>query len=159
RIEQAVRSLVAHLESIFAETGFVDGAIARPGPLPLQHHAVEREMFLGCAAGVKVVDAQGAHSLAFGHRRGAKRYHDYSNHLMSNIHTPIDPQLWDYIRCVSLREHDVLRRLREATASHPQVSCQIAPEQGQFMQLLMHLIGATRTLEIGVFTGYSSTAV
>jgi predicted O-methyltransferase YrrM len=78
---------------------------------------------------------------------------------MSNIHTPIDPPLWDYIRNVSLREHDVLRRLREATASHPHVSCQIAPEQGQFMQLLMHLIGAKRTIEVGVFTGYSSTAV
>src|SRR5262245_9360262 len=78
---------------------------------------------------------------------------------MSNIHTPIDPELWDYIRCVSLREHDVLRRIRDATASHPQVSCQIAPEQGQFMALLIHLIGARRTLEVGVFTGYSSTAV
>ena len=78
---------------------------------------------------------------------------------MSNIHTPIDPELWDYIRRVSLREPDVLRRIREATASHPHVSCQIAPEQGQFMALLMHLIGAKRTLEVGVFTGYSSTAV
>jgi caffeoyl-CoA O-methyltransferase len=78
---------------------------------------------------------------------------------MSNIHTPVDPALWDYIRRVSLREHDVLRRIREGTASHPHVSCQISPEQGQFMALLIHLIGARRTLEIGVFTGYSSTAV
>jgi caffeoyl-CoA O-methyltransferase len=78
---------------------------------------------------------------------------------MSNIHTPVDPALWDYIRRVSLREPDVLRRIREATASHPHVSCQIAAEQGQFMALLIHLIGAKRTLEVGVFTGYSSTAV
>jgi predicted O-methyltransferase YrrM len=78
---------------------------------------------------------------------------------MSNIHTPVDPPLWDYIRRVSLREHDVLRRIREATASHPHVSCQIAAEQGQFMALLIHLMGARRTLEVGVFTGYSSTAV
>ena len=78
---------------------------------------------------------------------------------MSNIHTPVNEELWDYIRRVSLREPDVLRRIREATASHPHVSCQIAAEQGQFMALLIHLIGAKRTLEVGVFTGYSSTAV
>jgi predicted O-methyltransferase YrrM len=78
---------------------------------------------------------------------------------MSTVHTQIDPELWDYIRRVSLREDDVLRRIREATASHPQMSCQIAAEQGQFMALLIHLTGAKRTLEVGVFTGYSSTAV
>ena len=78
---------------------------------------------------------------------------------MSTIHTPVSPELWDYIRRVSLREPDVLRRIREATASLPQVSCQIAAEQGQFMALLIHLMGAKRTLEVGVFTGYSSTAV
>lgn len=78
---------------------------------------------------------------------------------MSNIHTQITPALWDYIRQVSLREPDVLRRIREATASHPHVSCQIAAEQGQFMALLIRLIGARLALEIGTFTGYSSTAV
>jgi predicted O-methyltransferase YrrM len=78
---------------------------------------------------------------------------------MSNIHTPVSEELWDYIRRVSLREPDVLRRIREATAPHPQVSCQIAAEQGQFMALLIQLMGAHRTLEVGVFTGYSSTAV
>jgi len=78
---------------------------------------------------------------------------------MSNIHTPVSEELWDYIRRVSLREPDVLRRIREATATHPHVSCQIAAEQGQFMALLIHLIGAKRTLEVGVFTGYSSTVV
>jgi predicted O-methyltransferase YrrM len=72
---------------------------------------------------------------------------------------PITPELAEYIRSVSLREPDVLRRLREETASHPYVSMQISPEQGQFMALLTQLIGARRTLEIGVFTGYSSLAV
>jgi len=56
-----------------------------------------------------------------------------------------------------LREPPVLRRLREETAAHPYASMQISPEQGQFMALLVKLIGARRTLEIGVFTGYSST--
>ena len=78
---------------------------------------------------------------------------------MSNIHTPATAEIWDYIRSVSLREPDVLRRIREATANHPHVSCQIAAEQGQFMAMLIRLMGASRTLEIGVFTGYSSTAV
>src|SRR6266542_665800 len=78
---------------------------------------------------------------------------------MSNIHTPATREIWDYIRAVSLREPEVLRHIREATADHPQVSCQIAAEQGQFMAMLIRLMGARRTLEIGVFTGYSSTAV
>jgi len=72
---------------------------------------------------------------------------------------PVTPDLADYIRNVSLREPDVLRRLREETASHPMVSMQISPEQGQFMALLVAMLNARRTLEIGVFTGYSSLAV
>ena len=71
----------------------------------------------------------------------------------------INDALWDYMRRVTLREPDVLRRLREETAGHPQANMQISPEQGQFMALLMQLMGARRTLEIGVFTGYSSLAV
>ncbi|HET6567669.1 MAG TPA: class I SAM-dependent methyltransferase [Rhodothermales bacterium] len=58
-----------------------------------------------------------------------------------------------------MREPDVLRRLREETARHPESQMQIAPEQGQFMALLVRLLRARKTLEVGVFTGYSSTAV
>ncbi len=68
----------------------------------------------------------------------------------------LDDELHDYLLSVSLREPAVLRELREATASSPWASMQIAPEQGQFMALLLRLIGARRTLEIGVFTGYSA---
>jgi predicted O-methyltransferase YrrM len=71
----------------------------------------------------------------------------------------ITPELADYIRRVTLREPAVLRRLREETAAHPHAQMQISPEQGQFMALLINLIGARRALEIGVFTGYSSLAV
>jgi len=71
----------------------------------------------------------------------------------------LTPPLADYIRRVTLREPPILRSLREETASHPHVSMQISPEQGQFMALLVNLIGARRALEIGVFTGYSSLAV
>ena len=67
--------------------------------------------------------------------------------------------LWDYLRSVTVREPDVLRRLREETAGHPHANMQISPDQGQFMALLMHLIGAKRTIEVGVFTGYSSLSV
>jgi len=71
----------------------------------------------------------------------------------------ITEDLWEYMRRVTLREPDVLRGLREETANHPQIQMQISPEQGQFMALLMHLIGARRTIEVGVFTGYSSLSV
>lgn len=57
----------------------------------------------------------------------------------------------------SLRELEVLRRLREETiASNPHAVMAISPIQGQFMTLLIKLTGAEKTLEVGVFTGYSS---
>ena len=68
-------------------------------------------------------------------------------------------ELHQYLLGVSLREPELLRRLREETARMAQASMQIAPEQGQFMALLVNLIGARRCLEVGVFTGYSSLAV
>jgi caffeoyl-CoA O-methyltransferase len=63
------------------------------------------------------------------------------------------------MRRVTLREPALLRRLREETAHDPRSSCQISAEQGQLMGLLMHLIGARRTIEIGVYTGYSALSV
>lgn len=71
----------------------------------------------------------------------------------------IDPAVIDYILKNSLREPDILARLREETASHPRVAFQIPPEQGQFFQLLIRMLGARRTLEVGVFTGYSALSV
>lgn len=67
--------------------------------------------------------------------------------------------LYRYLQDLSLREPDALRRLREETARHPMARMQIAPEQGQFMALLVRLLGARKTLDIGVFTGYSAAAV
>lgn len=78
---------------------------------------------------------------------------------MSNKFISLDQRLYDYLLSVSLRETQVLRRLREETAQLPMAGMQIAPEQGQFMALLVQLIGATKALEIGVFTGYSSLSV
>ncbi|HBB31310.1 MAG TPA: SAM-dependent methyltransferase [Cyanobacteria bacterium UBA8803] len=71
----------------------------------------------------------------------------------------LDRQLYDYLLSVSVREPDILRQLREETAHHPSAVMQIAPEQGQFMALLVQLLGAKKTLEVGVFTGYSSLCV
>jgi len=67
--------------------------------------------------------------------------------------------IYQYLSSVSVREPAVLARLREETASHPRATMQITPDQGQFMALLVQLMGARRTIEIGVFTGYSSLAV
>ena len=78
---------------------------------------------------------------------------------MSNRTLPLDDRLYDYLLRKSLREPPALAALRAETASHPRVNMQIAPEQGQFMQMLVRLTGARRTVEVGVFTGYSSLAV
>ncbi len=67
--------------------------------------------------------------------------------------------LYRYLLDVSVREPDVLRRLREETATLPDSNMQIGPEQGQFMSLLVELIGARYTLEVGTFTGYSALVV
>lgn len=68
-------------------------------------------------------------------------------------------ELHGYLLASSLREPELLRRLREETTRLDEAGMQIAPEQGQFMALLVRLMGAQRCLEVGVFTGYSSLAV
>ena len=78
---------------------------------------------------------------------------------MTNRSISLTDSLYEYLLSVSLREPDLLRRLREETAALPNARMQIAPEQGQFMALLVQLTGARRCLEVGVFTGYSSLAV
>jgi predicted O-methyltransferase YrrM len=78
---------------------------------------------------------------------------------MSRANTFLPDDLYDYMTSVSVREPAILRRLREETASHPMGGMQIPAEHGQFLALLIQLMGARRTLEVGVFTGYSSLAV
>lgn len=78
--------------------------------------------------------------------------------MSSRTITMTDP-LSDYLLQVSLREPPVLRRLREFTQRRPHANMQIAPEQGQFMALLVEMIGARRAIEVGTFTGYSSICI
>ena len=67
--------------------------------------------------------------------------------------------MYGYVLNSSLRESDVLSRLRLETEKDPSAIMQIPPEQGQLMALLVKLIGAKRTIEIGVYTGYSALCV
>lgn len=75
---------------------------------------------------------------------------------MTNRTLALDDALYQYLLDVSLRESPLLKRLREETAKLPSAGWQIAPEQGQFMALLVQLCGACKILEIGTYTGYSA---
>jgi len=68
----------------------------------------------------------------------------------------LDDALYQYLLDVSLRETLLQRRLRDETQALPMARWQIAPEQGQFLALLVKLTGARRLLEVGTFTGYSA---
>ena len=78
---------------------------------------------------------------------------------MSSRTIVLNDALYEYLLSVSLREPDVLCRLREETAKMPQHNMQISPEQGQFIVLLVELTGARKCLEVGTFTGYSTLSV
>ena len=78
---------------------------------------------------------------------------------MANRNTALDDELRAYLVAHSARETPAQAGIREATRSHPAAGMQIGPEQAQFLGLLVKLIGARRTIEIGVFTGYSALAV
>ena len=71
----------------------------------------------------------------------------------------LEGELYQYLLSVSLREPKILTKLRQETSQHAASIMQIAPDQGQFMGLLIKLLGAKKTLDIGVFTGYSSLTV
>ncbi|KAF5729543.1 caffeoyl-CoA O-methyltransferase [Tripterygium wilfordii] len=66
-------------------------------------------------------------------------------------------QLYNYILETSVfpREPGPLKELREVTANHPGAGMATAPDAGQLMSMLMKIINAKKTIEVGVFTGYS----
>src|ERR1700730_1923878 len=71
-------------------------------------------------------------------------------------HFSFDERSYQYLLSVSVREPEIARRLREETQQLKNAQMQIGPDQGQFMQLLVQLLRARKTLEVGVFTGYSA---
>ncbi len=75
---------------------------------------------------------------------------------MSNTTLSLNEDLHRYLLDHSLRESELMRELREVTARLERSNMQIAPEQGQFMALLVQLLGAERIIEVGTFTGYSA---
>ena len=78
---------------------------------------------------------------------------------MANRTLSLDATLLDYVVAHGAREHPAQVRLREATRAHPYAGMQIGPEQGALLAMLVRLLGARRTIEVGVFTGYSALTV
>ncbi len=78
---------------------------------------------------------------------------------MSTRTIEMTDKLYTYMLDVSLREPDVMAQLRKRTARHPMSMMQISPEQAQFMQMLVRMLGAKRCIEVGTFTGYSALAI
>lgn len=78
---------------------------------------------------------------------------------MSRRSWGLAPELQDYLRRINGEEAPVLAELRAETERHRRAKMPIAPEQAQTLVWLASLIGAEHYLEIGVFTGYSSTAM
>lgn len=78
---------------------------------------------------------------------------------MSSQTLNLTPALYQYLQANSLREPEVLTQLREVTKGMSGAVMQISPEQGQFLSLLMELLAAKKTLDIGTYTGYSALVV
>jgi caffeoyl-CoA O-methyltransferase len=64
--------------------------------------------------------------------------------------------LGSYYEKAAVREPPLFAQLREETAKLPMARMQIAPEEGQFLDLLLQILQPRRCIEVGVFTGYSS---
>ncbi|KAK4724335.1 hypothetical protein AABB24_037101 [Solanum stoloniferum] len=68
--------------------------------------------------------------------------------------------LYQYILETSVypREPESMKELREVTAKHPWNLMTTSADEGQFLNMLLKLINAKNTMEIGVYTGYSLLA-
>ena len=75
---------------------------------------------------------------------------------MSKSTIQLNDHLYEYLLNVSLREHEVLKELRDETLNLSGSQMQISPDQGQFMAFMVRAIGAKNILEIGTYTGYSA---
>ena len=69
----------------------------------------------------------------------------------------VAPEIEAYAQAQSMPESDVARALREdtqRTMEHARML--VGPLEGAFLKMMAQLVGATRVLEIGMFTGYSA---
>ncbi len=78
---------------------------------------------------------------------------------MSTRTLALSDALYGYLLELSPNEHEALKECRRLTSKMSTAQMQISPEQGHFMAFLVKLLGVKKALEVGVFTGYSSTAV
>ena len=78
---------------------------------------------------------------------------------MSRRSVSLSEGLYDYLLSVSLREPEILRRLRNETARLDNANMQISPEQGQFMRWLVNTLAVKKIIEVGTFTGYSALSM
>ena len=78
---------------------------------------------------------------------------------MSSSTIGLSNELRKYMLDVSFRDDEILRQLREETLTLKEAQMQISPEQGAFLSILTKILNAKKTLDIGVFTGYSSLVV
>ena len=79
---------------------------------------------------------------------------------MSSQTIELTESLYNYLLQAGIKESSIAHALRVNTQeSTPWHRMQISPEQGAFMALLVRLIGAKKTIEVGTFTGYSALVV
>ncbi|KAK7401697.1 hypothetical protein VNO78_13374 [Psophocarpus tetragonolobus] len=70
----------------------------------------------------------------------------------------LTPSLYDYI-LKNVREPEILKQLRQETATIRGSQMQVSPDQAQLLAMLVQILGAERCIEVGVYTGYSSLAI
>ncbi|KAA2256373.1 SAM-dependent methyltransferase [Solihabitans fulvus] len=73
----------------------------------------------------------------------------------------VNPQINEYVLAHSSPADDLLRELAAETraATGDSAGMQISHDEGEFLTMLVRLVGAKRAVEVGVFTGYSSICI
>ncbi|XP_020621991.1 probable caffeoyl-CoA O-methyltransferase 2 [Orbicella faveolata] len=113
----------------------------------------ENKLFFG-AVGIAVSSAVAGFVAA--RVLGRKSDEDYKETKMHmEINSPVTKYLMEY----GLREPSPLRKLREATMNHKLNHILCSADEAQLMRLLLQLIKAKKTIEIGVYTGYNTLSM